>query len=85
MTLPILKLAPGCQSYDWGKKGEASLAAQLASQSIPDFKVDEKKTYAEVSCPPFTVLGLTPLLSSGWAPIRPSHQSSRTAASFLTA
>jgi mannose-6-phosphate isomerase len=48
-TQPVFKLAPGIQSYAWGKRGGASLAAQLASKSIPGFEVDEDKTYAEVS------------------------------------
>ena len=45
----ILNLTPGIQDYAWGKKGSSSLAAQLAAVSIPDFKIDENKTYAEVS------------------------------------
>lgn len=49
MSAPVFKIAPGIQSYDWGKRGSASLAAQFASESVPDFSVDEKKTYAEVS------------------------------------
>jgi len=49
MTLPVFKIAPGIQSYDWGKRGSSSLAAQLATESVPDFEIDENKTYAEVS------------------------------------
>lgn len=45
----MFKLTPGIQSYDWGKKGGSSLAAQLATTSIEGFEVDENKTYAEVS------------------------------------
>ena len=45
----IFKLAPGIQSYAWGKKGRSSLSAQLAETCIPGFEVDEDKTYAEVS------------------------------------
>lgn len=45
---PVFKIAPGIQSYDWGKKGSSSLAAQLAEESVPDFQVDENKPYAEV-------------------------------------
>ncbi|RSH87157.1 Mannose-6-phosphate isomerase [Saitozyma podzolica] len=48
MSAPVFKLVPGCQSYDWGKRGQASLAAQLASKSVPGFKVDESKPYAEL-------------------------------------
>ncbi|KAL7420947.1 Mannose-6-phosphate isomerase [Cryptotrichosporon argae] len=46
--VPVFKVAPGIQSYDWGKRGSASLAAQLAAESVPDFEVDEDKTYAEL-------------------------------------
>lgn len=52
---PVFKIAPGIQSYDWGKKGSSSLAAQLAEESVPDFQVDENKPYAEV-CRPLTLL-----------------------------
>lgn len=45
---PVFKIAPGIQSYDWGKKGSSSLAAQLAEESVPDFILDENKPYAEV-------------------------------------
>lgn len=48
MTPPVFKITPGIQSYAWGKKGSASLAAQLGEKCIPDFKVDDDKTYAEV-------------------------------------
>ncbi|WWD20920.1 mannose-6-phosphate isomerase [Kwoniella shandongensis] len=47
-TSSIFKLAPGVQSYDWGKKGSASLAAQFGKQSVPEFNIDEDKTYAEL-------------------------------------
>ncbi|ODN99077.1 mannose-6-phosphate isomerase [Cryptococcus amylolentus CBS 6273] len=46
--MSLFKIAPGVQSYDWGKKGSSSLAAQLGTTSIPDFKIDESKTYAEL-------------------------------------
>lgn len=48
-TSPVFKITPGIQSYDWGKKGSSSLAAQLATTCIENFSVDENKTYAEVS------------------------------------
>ncbi|KIR62532.1 mannose-6-phosphate isomerase [Cryptococcus bacillisporus CA1873] len=48
MSPSVFKIAPGINSYDWGKKGSASLAAQLATTSIPDFSIDENKTYAEL-------------------------------------
>jgi hypothetical protein len=78
MSAPVFKLVPGCQSYDWGKRGQASLAAQLASKSVPGFKVDESKPYAEVSDDvglywSFAVLvrsrALAESVSSGWARI----------------
>ena len=46
---PVFKLAPGVQSYAWGKKGQSSLAAQFSQVSVPDFTIDENETYAEVS------------------------------------
>jgi mannose-6-phosphate isomerase len=51
-TASILKLSPGIQDYAWGKKGASSLAAQFAKVSIPDFTINDEKTYAEV-CPIF--------------------------------
>ena len=49
MPSAVFKLSPGIQSYAWGKKGSASLAAQLAQVSVEGFGIDEDKTYAEVS------------------------------------
>jgi hypothetical protein len=48
-THAIFKVTPGLQSYEWGKKGSASLAAQLAEECVEGFEVDEEKAYAEVS------------------------------------
>jgi hypothetical protein len=85
MSAPVFKLVPGCQSYDWGKRGQASLAAQLASKSVPGFQVDESKPYAEVSdgfsaCSSLAVLvALADSFSYGWAPTRLSPPNSRTA------
>ncbi|KAJ9110640.1 hypothetical protein QFC19_001469 [Naganishia cerealis] len=45
---PLLRLSPGVQSYDWGKKGSDSLAAQLAAVCVEQFQVDEDKPYAEL-------------------------------------
>lgn len=45
---PLLQLSPGIQSYDWGKKGSDSLAAQLGKVSVKGFEVDEEKPYAEL-------------------------------------
>lgn len=44
----IFKVTPGLQSYEWGKKGSDSLAAQMAKECVEGFKVDEGKEYAEV-------------------------------------
>lgn len=38
-------LACGVQSYEWGKIGSASKAAQYGP---PGFEIDEEKPYAEV-------------------------------------
>ncbi|WWC64943.1 mannose-6-phosphate isomerase, class I [Kwoniella dejecticola CBS 10117] len=48
MVRSIFKLSPGVQSYDWGKKGSASLAAQFGKASVDGFVIDEDKTYAEL-------------------------------------
>ena len=46
---PVFALAAGIQSYDWGKKGSSSKAAQYAHASgLPGFAIDEEKPYAEV-------------------------------------
>jgi hypothetical protein len=49
-TNHIFKLSPGIQSYDWGKIGKSSLAAQFGEICLKDeeFHVDEDKAYAEV-------------------------------------
>lgn len=41
------ELHAGAQSYDWGTIGKASTVAQF-SDGLPDFKLDEKKPYAEL-------------------------------------
>ncbi|WVF67813.1 mannose-6-phosphate isomerase, class I [Kwoniella sp. CBS 6097] len=46
--MALFKVHPGVQSYDWGKKGSASLAAQLGEVSVDGFQIDENKTYAEL-------------------------------------
>jgi hypothetical protein len=46
---PIFKITPGVQSYDWGKIGSTSLAAQFGERCIEGFTTDDKKPYAEVS------------------------------------
>ncbi|BEJ10771.1 hypothetical protein CspHIS471_0101930 [Cutaneotrichosporon sp. HIS471] len=45
---PAFKVAPGINSYDWGKRGSASLAAQYARESVPDFTIVQDKPYAEL-------------------------------------
>ncbi|KAK8850757.1 mannose-6-phosphate isomerase [Kwoniella newhampshirensis] len=70
MSSAIFKLAPGVQSYDWGKKGSASLAAQFGKVCVPDFKIEDDKTYAELW------MGTHPTLPSRI--ISPSDSSSST-------
>ncbi|WVW80723.1 mannose-6-phosphate isomerase, class I [Kwoniella bestiolae CBS 10118] len=48
MSPAVFKLSPGVQSYDWGKKGSASLAAQFGKTCVEGFEIDENKTYAEL-------------------------------------
>ncbi|KZS94051.1 mannose-6-phosphate isomerase [Sistotremastrum niveocremeum HHB9708] len=46
---PVFALAAGLQSYDWGKLGKESKAAQYAlSAALPDFELVEDKPYAEL-------------------------------------
>lgn len=52
MTEQVFRLIPETLNYSWGKKGSSSLVAQLADGAgIPDFKIDESKSYAEVRGP----------------------------------
>lgn len=44
---PVFQLSAAVQSYDWGKLGSDSKAAQYAA--VTGFQVDESKPYAEVS------------------------------------
>lgn len=44
----VFPIVAGTQSYDWGRVGLDSKAAQYALNSIPDFKLEETKPYAEV-------------------------------------
>ncbi|KAF8508669.1 mannos-6-phosphate isomerase [Hysterangium stoloniferum] len=48
MTAPVFLIIGGTQSYDWGKLGRDSKAAQYALGGIPGFQVDENKPYAEL-------------------------------------
>lgn len=46
----IFRLKGSPQTYDWGKKGSASLVAQLGRGGISeDFEIKEETHYAEVS------------------------------------
>jgi mannose-6-phosphate isomerase len=48
-TLPVFKIIPTAQKYDWGKIGTNSKVAQFASASkIPGFTLEESAPYAEV-------------------------------------
>jgi mannose-6-phosphate isomerase len=55
---PVFKLHPGVQSYDWGKIGKSSLAAQHAEQSVKGFKADDSKPHAEVGLQSKDVLAM---------------------------
>lgn len=44
----VLELSCPVQTYHWGKKGQSSLVAQLASQGGHLSDVDERTTYAEL-------------------------------------
>lgn len=44
----VFPIIGGVQSYDWGKLGSESKAAQYAAQGLPEFTIDEQKPYAEV-------------------------------------
>lgn len=50
-TANIFRLKASIQEYDWGKPASSSLVAKYAPAAMgDDYKVDEKKNYAEV-CP----------------------------------
>ncbi|KAF9035626.1 mannose-6-phosphate isomerase [Panaeolus papilionaceus] len=47
--LPVFKILPTTQQYDWGKLGKDSKVAEFAKGSeIPGFNVDENAPYAEL-------------------------------------
>ncbi|EGO60046.1 hypothetical protein NEUTE1DRAFT_119344 [Neurospora tetrasperma FGSC 2508] len=50
LPVPLIQLQCGVNSYEWGKKGNSSRAAQFAAASLDDneFKIDEEKPYAEL-------------------------------------
>jgi mannose-6-phosphate isomerase len=51
LPVPLIQLQCGVNSYEWGKKGNSSRAAQFAAASLDqnDFKIEDEKPYAEVS------------------------------------
>lgn len=50
MTVPVFKIVPTIQQYDWGRIGNESKVAQFAAASgVPEFTVDDAQPYAEVS------------------------------------
>jgi len=49
---PVFRVTPTIQNYDWGKKGNDSKVAELASGAgIPGFTLNESTPYAEVGDP----------------------------------
>jgi len=53
LTLPIFKIIPTTQQYEWGKKGKASKVAQFAASSqLPGFAINDAQPYAEVPIQP---------------------------------
>lgn len=49
MQVPLIRLQCGVNSYDWGKKGQASAAARFASATpSSDFSIQDDQPYAEV-------------------------------------
>ncbi|KAJ7708718.1 mannose-6-phosphate isomerase [Mycena rosella] len=48
-AIPVFKIVPTTQKYDWGKIGSSSKVAQFASASkIPGFTLEETAPYAEL-------------------------------------
>jgi mannose-6-phosphate isomerase len=48
MQVPLIRLQCGANSYDWGKKGNASAAARFAAATpSDDFTVQDDQPYAE--------------------------------------
>ncbi|KAK0717413.1 mannose-6-phosphate isomerase [Lasiosphaeria miniovina] len=49
MQIPLIRLQCGVNSYDWGKKGQASAAAKFAAATpSSDFVVQDDRPYAEL-------------------------------------
>lgn len=75
MQVPLIRLQCGVNSYDWGKKGQASAAARFAAATpSQDLTIQDDRPYAEVSFrvteTRFPEADWQP--SSGWAPIPPT-------------
>ncbi|KAK5081145.1 Mannose-6-phosphate isomerase [Lithohypha guttulata] len=49
MQVPLFRLQCGCNSYEWGKKGNTSAAAKYAAATPrDDFSIQDDKPYAEL-------------------------------------
>ncbi|RMD44629.1 hypothetical protein DV735_g564, partial [Chaetothyriales sp. CBS 134920] len=48
LQTPLIRLQCGCNSYDWGKIGSSSAAAQYAAATPSSFSIQEDKPYAEL-------------------------------------
>ncbi|CCC13431.1 hypothetical protein SMAC4_06928 [Sordaria macrospora] len=50
LPVPLIQLQCGVNSYEWGKKGNSSRAAQFAAASLDqgEFKIEDEKPYAEL-------------------------------------
>ncbi|KAK3326946.1 mannose-6-phosphate isomerase [Cercophora scortea] len=48
MQVPLIRLQCGVNSYDWGKKGQASAAAKFGAATPSDFTIQDDKPYAEL-------------------------------------
>lgn len=44
----VFRITGTCNNYPWGKKGHASLAAQLAEKSSDTFVVKDDEPYSEI-------------------------------------
>ena len=79
MTVPVFKIVPTIQQYDWGRLGKESKVAQFAGAAgVPDFTVDDAKPYAEVShrCLALLYARISPhyMNSCGWERIQSRPQ-----------
>lgn len=78
MQVPLIRLQCGANSYDWGKKGNASAAARFAAATpSDDFTIQDDTPYAEASFHLLTSSRVAQLIlklacSSGWAHTLPT-------------